>query len=121
MKHLLFALLFLFSASASLRAQDEAATSQKNDLSAYVGTYTFEENGNLKAYAVTLENGDLHGEADSYGKFKLLKQKEADTFQSTSQYASMIVFSRDPATNAITGLTLKLMGNELKATKDKKP
>lgn len=67
---------------------------------------------------ITTEGRDLYGEADSYGRYKLLKQDEPDTYKSTSSYGSIIVFSRDASTGRITGLTLRIMGQEAVAKRE---
>lgn len=89
------------------------------DLRAYVGTYTFPEGAPVSQFVIKLEKGELMGEADSYGANKLVKQPKPDTFQSTSQYGSILTFERAVATNEITGFTMQVMGQELKATRKK--
>ena len=86
-------------------------------LSAYAGAYTFGSGSPVQKFTVSTEKGDLYGEADSFGKNKLIRQAKADTYQSTSSYGSIITFVRD-ATNAVTGLTLAAQGTELSAKKD---
>lgn len=94
------------------------ASADSTNLSAYGGTYTFASGSPVQKFMVSAEKGTLYGEADSFGKNKLVKQAKADTYQSTSSYGSMITFVRDAATNAITGLTLSAQGTELVAKKD---
>ena len=84
----------------------------------YAGTYAFESGSPLGTYTVTVKDGSLYGDA-GMGNYKLVKQPAADQFQSTSSYGSIITFSRDKMTNAITGLTLAAQGQELSATKSK--
>lgn len=88
------------------------------NLTAYAGSYTFESGSPVSKFAVTAEKGDLYGEADGYGKNKLVKQDKPDTYQSTSSYGSIITFGRDAATKAITGLVLSAQGTTIAAKKD---
>ncbi|CCH53973.1 hypothetical protein BN8_03109 [Fibrisoma limi BUZ 3] len=101
------------------RRIDNPAKPLANDLQEYAGTYSFPSGGQLQKYTVTVKDGELYGEADSYGSNKLLKQAEPDTYKSTSSYGSIIVFNRDATSKAVTSLVLKLMGQEGTATKDK--
>jgi Domain of unknown function (DUF3471) len=82
-----------------------------DSLAEYVGEYKMSEY--FATYKITLDGGNLYGEADSYGANKLIKQKEADTFVSTSSYGSTIIFTRDATTKKVTGLKLMLQGNEV--------
>jgi hypothetical protein len=86
-----------------------------DSLDEFVGDYKMKEY--FAAYKVTKDGGFLYGEADSYGNNKLLKQKEADTYVSTSSYGTTIVFIRDPATKKVTGIKMLLQGNEVVGTK----
>lgn len=86
-----------------------------DSLDEFLGDYKMNEYFSL--YKVTKEGGFLYGEADSYGNNKLLKQKEVDTYVSTSSYGSTITFTRDQATKKITGIKLLLQGNEVIGTK----
>jgi hypothetical protein len=88
-------------------------------LQAYAGIYTFPEGTPISQFVIKLEKGELTGEADSHGPNKLVKQTKPDTFQSTSQYASILTFTRDATTQEITGFTMQIMGQELIATKKK--
>jgi hypothetical protein len=72
----------------------------------------------ISSFVITVKDGDLYGEADSYGANKLLKQAEEDKFVSTSSYGSTIIFTRD-ATKKVNGLQLIIQGNTLEATRDK--
>ncbi|CAN5503849.1 hypothetical protein BH09BAC4_BH09BAC4_33490 [soil metagenome] len=99
-------------------ANAQTASSDTTNLKAYLGSYTLSNGSPIQKYTITAEKGDLFGEADSYGKNKLVKQAKADTYQSTSSYSSMITFMRDATTKAITGLTLSAQGTELTAKKD---
>ncbi len=83
------------------------------DLNQYVGKYVIGGNDIITAYTISVKEGQLFGEAEGYGAYKLIKQKDAETWQSTSSYGSMIVFTRDAKTNAVTGLKLIIQGNEL--------
>lgn len=85
---------------------------------AYTGTYTFGSGSPIQTFTVTLDKGELYGEADSFGKNKLIKQAKADTYQSTSSYGSIITFVRDAATKAVISLTLAAQGTELLAKKN---
>ena len=121
MKRLTLLLFGLLTLGAAANAQNTAvpmATADSTNLSAYAGSYTFESGSPVQKFTVTAQKGDLFGEADSYGKNKLLKQPSADTYKSTSSYGSIITFSRDAATKAVTGLTMAIQGNELAAKKE---
>ena len=104
--------------NAQTTAPATAPAADSTDLSAYAGAYTFESGSPVQKFTVSTEKGDLYGEADGYGKKKLIKQAKADTYQSTSSYGSMITFERD-ATKAVTGLTLSAQGTTIAAKKDK--
>ena len=95
-----------------------ASSADTTNLSAYAGSYSFASGSPIQKFVVSAEKGDLYGEADSYGKNKLVKQAKSDTYQSTSSYGSIITFVWDTATKAITGLTLAIQGTELAAKKD---
>jgi hypothetical protein len=86
-----------------------------DSLAEYVGEYKMSEY--FATYKITLDGGNLYGEADSYGANKLIKQKETDTFVSTSSYGSTIIFTRDATTKKVTGLKLMLQGNEVTGKK----
>ncbi|RRB02853.1 DUF3471 domain-containing protein [Larkinella rosea] len=125
MKNLLF-FAFLLAASPLAFARPVSTfrpapiqPADSTDLKAYAGTYTFAQNDNIKQFTITVENGELYGAVDSYPRNKLLKQPAAETFKSTSEYGSVLTFTRDAATKAVTGFKIQLMGNELTATKDK--
>lgn len=96
-----------------------AQTPASDSLTAFVGTYSFESGSPVNKFIVTVDKGELYGEADSNGANKLLKQTAADTFKSTSSYGSIITFTRDAATKAIAGFTLVTQGTELQAKRDK--
>ncbi|GAB3557212.1 DUF3471 domain-containing protein [Spirosoma fluminis] len=112
----LFLIIGLLFAATTTKAQTTGAAADSTK--AYTGAYTFASGSPIQKFTVTSEKGDLYGEADSYGKNKLLKQAKADTYQSTSSYGSVITFRRDATTKAITGLTMAVQGNELSAKKD---
>lgn len=95
-----------------------ATAPDSTSLSAYAGAYTFESGSPVQKFTVSSEKGELYGEADGYGKNKLVKQTKADTYQSTSSYGSMITFERD-ANKAVTGLILSAQGTTIAAKKDK--
>lgn len=88
------------------------------NLKAYAGSYTFASGSPVQKYSITVDKGELYGEADSYGKNKLVKQAKADTYQSTSSYGSIIIFVRDAATKAVTSLNMSAQGTELSAKKE---
>ncbi|MBD2702401.1 DUF3471 domain-containing protein [Spirosoma sp. BT702] len=108
-------IISLFTLATSANAQTASADS----LMAYSGSYTFASGSPIQKFTVTSDKGELFGEADSYGKNKLLKQPKADTYKSTSSYGSVITFTRDAATKSVTGFTMAIEGNELSAKKDK--
>jgi hypothetical protein len=115
---LLVKLVLTSSFLLAMTAANAQTTADSTNLKAYAGSYTFASGSPLQKFTITAEKGDLYGEADSYGKNKLVKQAKADTYQSTSSYGSMIIFARDAATKAITGLTMVIQGTELSAKKD---
>jgi Domain of unknown function (DUF3471) len=82
-----------------------------DSLDEYLGEYKMSEY--FATYKVTKDGGFLYAEADSYGNNKLIKQKEADTFVSTSSYGTTVIFLRDATTKKITGVKLLLQGNEV--------
>ena len=111
----------LLVGAPTVNAQTKLETAPSADstlLKTYAGSYTFSSGSPIQKFTVTTQKGDLFGEADGYGKNKLIKQDKADTFQSTSSYGSIITFVRDAATKAVTGLTLAIQGTELSAKKD---
>lgn len=115
MKFLLFTFSCLLVMTLTAHAQTMAAA---DSLAAYVGTYTFSQGDPISKFTVTVEKGELFGEADSYGRNKLIRQPGADTFQSTSSYGSIITFIRDATTKVVTKLTLAAQGAELSAKKE---
>ena len=116
--------LFLLAAAGTATAQTVAptgsasATADTVQLKAYAGTYSFASGSPIQKYTITAEKGDLYGEADSYGKNKLVKQTAADTYQSTSSYGSIITFQREATAKTVTGLTMAIQGTDLSAKKD---
>ena len=94
------------------------ASADSANLNAYAGIYTFPSGSPVQKFTVSTEKGELYGEADTYGKNKLVKQAKADTYQSTSSYGSMITFVKDVTNKTITGLTLSAQGTELVAKKE---
>jgi hypothetical protein len=82
-----------------------------DSLDEFLGEYKMTEY--FSVYKVTKEGGFLYGEADSFGSNKLLKQKEADTYVSTSSYGTTIIFTRNPASKKVTGIKMLLQGNEV--------
>ena len=100
-------------------ANAQTISSDTTNLKAYLGSYTLSSGSPIQKYTITSEKGDLYGEADSFGKNKLVRQAKADTYQSTSSYGSMITFVRDATTKAVTGLSMSAQGTELTAKKDK--
>ena len=81
MKILLLLFTCLLAVATTASAQ---STAPADSLTAYVGIYTFSPGSPVSKFTVTAEKGVLYGEADSYGKNKLVKQPAADTYQSTS-------------------------------------
>ncbi len=118
MKQFLSLLLIISFVAAASVANAQTTPADSTALKAYAGSYTFASGSPLQKYIITAEKSDLFGEADSYGKNKLLKQTKDDTYQSTSSYGSIITFVRDAATKSITGLTIAIQGTELSAKKD---
>lgn len=123
MKRFLLALLLAFGGGAGCFAVPgvpvavPSVRADSTDLQAYAGTYEFASGSPVGQFVVKLVNGDLYGEADAYGANKLLKQSEPDTFKSTSQYGSVLTFTRDAATKAVTGFKMAIQGQELVAKK----
>ncbi len=106
------------SLCGSSYAQSTAAVADSIRLSEYTGTYTFTSGSPIEKFTVTAQKGELMGEANEFGKNRLVKQAKEDTYQSTSSYGSVITFIRDVATKAVTGLTLAAQGTELTAKKE---
>ncbi|MCX6217460.1 DUF3471 domain-containing protein [Spirosoma sp.] len=102
----------------SISANAQTAPADTSKLKAYVGSYTFASGSPIQKFTVTAEKGELFGEADTYGKNKLVKQAKANTYQSTSSYGSIITFAWDTATKAVTSLTMSVQGTELTAKRD---
>ncbi|QJW89878.1 DUF3471 domain-containing protein [Spirosoma taeanense] len=116
----LVGLIGLLTVSGVSYAQTTPASTPAADsttLQSYVGTYTFNSGSPIQKFTVTTEKGELYGEADDFGKNRLVKQAGADTYKSTSSYGSIITFVRDAATRTITSLTLAAQGAELTAKK----
>ncbi len=111
-------LLFATASNAQTTTAAKTSTDSTN-LMNYAGSYTFATGSPVQKFTVSVDKGELYGEADTYGKNKLIKQAKADTYQSTSSYGSLITFVRDATTKAITSLTLAAQGTELSAKKDK--
>lgn len=110
--------LLLVGSLLMLTTSVKAQTASADSLKAYVGSYTFASGSPIQKYTITAEKGDLFGEADTYGKNKLVKQAKADTYQSTSSYGSIITFVRDAATKTVSSLSMAIQGTELTAKKD---
>jgi len=110
--------LLLIGSLLTVATGANAQTASADSVKAYAGSYTFASGSPIQKYTITTEKGDLFGEADTYGKNKLVKQAKADTYQSTSSYGSIITFVRDAATKAVTSLTMVIQGTELTAKKD---
>jgi hypothetical protein len=113
-------LLFIFTAfssALSLTAQTETQQTapKAEDLTAFVGSYKFTEY--FSKGVVEVKDGELYAEIDAYGKNKLIKQPEADTFKSTSTYGTVFKFKRN-AEGKVNGVTLQLMGQELTGEKE---
>jgi hypothetical protein len=117
-----YVLTFLLMAGLLSVANAQSVTTDRpadsTSLKAYAGSYTFASGSPIQKFTITIEKGELYGEADSYGKNKLLKQPEANTYKSTSSYGSIITFVWDAAQKAVTGLTMAIQGTELTAKKD---
>lgn len=107
--------LFLFwMLIMSVHASAQTASAKLSD---YVGVYKFSEN--FQKLTIEEKDGTLFGELDSYGKYKYNPKDTPDTFQSTSSYGTVFVFRRDPKTNTVVGVTIKLMGQEVSGEKMK--
>ena len=123
MKQTLIALFLL--ATLPALAQTTAATTTTTttapaaSLKEYAGSYTFADGSPVAKFTIVEKDGVLYGEADGYGSNKLIKQTDTDTYQSTSSYGSIIVFTRDSGSKAVTGLVMKVQGQEIAAKKDK--
>lgn len=120
---LLISLLSMASVVQS-NAQTQPATAvpvvsaDSANLNDYTGTYTFSSGNPIQKFTVSVDKGELYGEADTFGKNKLVKQAKTDTYQSTSSYGSIITFVRDAAKKTVTGLTLAAQGSELVGNKE---
>jgi len=123
MKQTLIALFLLATlpalAQTTATTTTTATAAPTASLQAYVGTYTFPDGSPIAKFTVLEKDGVIYGEADGYGSNKLVKQTDTDTYQSTSSYGSIIVFTRDSGSKAVTGLVLKVQGQEIAAKKDK--
>ena len=111
-------LVSLVIGATTTNAQTTPASTDSTNLKAYAGTYTFASGSPLQHYSISVDKGELYGEADNYGKNKLVKQAKTDTYQSTSSYGSVITFVRDAATKAVTSLTMLIQGTEISAKRD---
>ncbi len=116
---LLFVLATVPALAQSTATASTTLTAQARSLTEYAGSYTFADGSPIAKFTIVEKDGQLYGEADTYGSNKLIKQADAETYQSTSSYGSIIVFQRDPTSKAITGLVLKVQGQEVAAKKDK--
>lgn len=119
MKKILFTISLSLVLTAVM-AKNASSTSPVIDtagLEQYVGIYNFD--GPLSKATVIFKENFLFSEVDSYGSNKLIPLQDADTFQSTSTYGSIYVFQRDASTKLVTGVILKLMGQEITGKKAK--
>jgi len=91
-----------------------AQTVSADSLKEFAATYKMKAGAPFENFIVKIQDGYLFGEADGNGSNKLLKQKQNDTFLSTSSYGSTIVFMRD-SKNKVIGLKLIIQGTELEA------
>ncbi len=110
-------LLFLAITCVTAFAQTAPAKTAVKDsvnLADYVGVYKFSET--VSQATITLKDGLIFGEVDSYGNNKLLPEADVDTFKSTSSYGTIYVFKRNPEKKVMT-LTLKVMGQEVTGEK----
>ena len=116
MKKVLFLLLILIS-TYTVFAQTQTpklGTKDSVNLIDYVGVYKFSET--FSQATITLKDGFIYGEVDSYGNNKLLPEADADTFKSTSSYGTIYIFKRN-AEKKVIAVTLKVMGQELTGEK----
>ncbi len=118
MKQLLALVLLSGLLSIGTLAKAQTTPTDSTALKAYAGTYTFEGDSPVRKYVITLNKGDLFGQADDMGSNKLVKKEGDDTYQSTSSYGSVITFIRDTATKAVSGFKMAVQGAELTAKKD---
>ncbi|MVM32620.1 DUF3471 domain-containing protein [Spirosoma sp. HMF4905] len=109
----------LLGLAIQANAQNATPSTDSTSLKAYVGSYTFESGSPIQKFTMTADKSDLFGEADTFGKNKLVKQAKADTYQSTSSYGSIITFVWDDAKKTVTGFTMAIQGSTLTAKKDK--
>jgi hypothetical protein len=116
MKKLVFLLLLSTSACVVFAQTAPPKTAVKDSviLADYVGVFKFSET--FGQATITLKDGFIFGEVDSYGNNKLLPEADVDTFKSTSSYGTIYVFKRNPEKKVIT-LTLKVMGQEVTGVK----
>lgn len=121
MKQTLIALFLLATlpamAQTTATPTTTATAGPAASLKDYTGTYTFPDGSPIGKFTVLEKDGVLFGEADGYGSNKLVKQTDTDTYKSTSSYGSIIVFTRDSGSKAVTGLVLKVQGQEIAAKK----
>lgn len=109
----------LYAQTATSATTASATTTPATALTEYAGTYNFSGDGPLKTYTITVKDGELYGDAGMGGANKLVRQDKTDQYKSTSSYGSIITFTRDATTKAVTGLTLAVQDQELSATKAK--
>ena len=117
MKKIIFTILFS-SILSFVFAKNDLPKAQKDsvNLAEYAGIYKFKEQ--FQQVTIELKDGSLFAEVDSYGSNKINKQKEDDTFLSTSSYGTIYVFQRN-ADKKIVAVKLKLMGQEIVGEKEK--
>ena len=89
-----------------------AQTTPADSLKQYVGEYKMQDGSPIEKYKVLIKDGFLFGETELSGSNKLLKQKELDTYLSTSTYGSIIIFLRDEK-KKVNGLKISVQGNDI--------
>ncbi|MCU0340011.1 MAG: DUF3471 domain-containing protein [Spirosomaceae bacterium] len=112
MKKIFFITLFGLLGSVAMAQTTPDSTALKE----YAGVYKFSET--FTQCTVVYKNGAIWAEVDENGQNKLLPQKDADKFQSTSSYGTVFTFRRN-ANKVITSVKLELMGQEIIAEKAK--
>ena len=112
-------LLLLILAITSVTAFAQTALPKPSikdsvNLADYVGVFKFSET--FGQATITLKDGFIFGEVDSYGNNKLLPETDSDTFKSTSSYGTIYFFKRNTEKKVVS-LTLKVMGQEVTGVK----
>jgi hypothetical protein len=86
-----------------------------SDLDEYAGVYKLAPNGVIETFTVTVESGNLMGQANGFDKTQLIPQKEEHTFK--TGYGSTVVFLQDAQTKKFSKIKLVVQDNEVSGVK----